>query len=274
MHYLKLTTIILFVLSCAAYGISVFVYKKDVDTTPPVITAEMDLLEVSVKDDQRKLYEGLTAMDDKDGDITDRIMISGESYFMSANECSIRYLVFDAAHNSAVYKRTIRYTDYTPPRFSLDQPLIYTVGSNMKFMDEIKAADCIDGDITGKIRMLSSSISNYMEGVYPAKFEVMNTHGQKATVDVNILVTAESYEPTVQLKEYITYVKQGSGFDPYALIEHATNQDGKKLDHHVVRVNGIVKTDTPGTYTLFYSTSSDDSLKGTYLSVVVEEAHA
>ena len=272
MRFLKVITVLLFILSCAAYGVSEFVLKRDKDYISPVISADSDLLEISVSDDESKLYEGMHATDDHDGDITENILISGESYFLNNNECTVRYVVFDEAHNSASYKRTIHYTDYTPPHFSLDKPLVFTVGGSIRFADDITATDCIDGDITSKIRILSSSVSNYMEGVYPAKLEVMNSHGQKASVDINVLVTSKNYKPNVELKEYITYVKQGEDFDPYSLIKYAASDSGMQIDKKKVRINGVVDTNVPGTYTLSYTVGTNSALKGTYLSVVVEEA--
>ena len=272
MRLLKISTILLFILSCAAYGVSEFVYKRGKDFTAPVITADSDLLEVSVKDDSSKFYEGMHASDDHDGDLSDSILISGESYFLNSNECTLRYVVFDKAHNSASYKRTIRYTDYTPPHFELDKPLVFKVGSSVRFADDITATDCIDGDITGKIRILSSTVSNYMEGIYPVSLEVMNSHGQKATVDINVMVTSQKTEPNVELKEYITYVKQGDDFNPYSLIKSAVTNNGRNVEAKKVRVNGSVDTNMPGTYILSYTVTTGDALSAAYLSVVVEEA--
>lgn len=274
MRYLKIATILVFLISVGAYILTEYGLKNEKDTMPPVITADSDTLELSVSDPKEALLLGLSASDDVDGDITDRILISGESFFLSPGECSVRYVVFDSAHNSATYKRTIRYTDYTSPHFELHEPLNYVVGGQVRFMEPITAYDCIDGDITGKIRIVSSSVSNYMEGVYPAKLEVMNSHGDKTNVDVNVLITQNAFTPSITLKEYITYVKKGDVFDPYSLIQDARDEDGRQISKHDVKINGVVNTQTEGNYTLFYSLSSNDSLKGAYLTVVVEEVQS
>ena len=48
---------------------------NNLDTTGPVITVEENMLEISVKDPQEALMRGITAMDDRDGDVTARMLV-------------------------------------------------------------------------------------------------------------------------------------------------------------------------------------------------------
>lgn len=271
MHILRLAVIALFILSALLYGFAQIRYNSGRDTKPPVITADTDVLELSVNDPEDKLLEGIVAYDAVDGDVTDGILVSDESFFYDPGECTVKYVVFDKAHNCGFLTRTVRYTDYKAPRFYLTEPLIYSVGNNIHYLENITAVDDLDGDVTGKIRVLSSTVSNYSAGVYMARLEVMNSHGDRSQVDVNVVVRNGVSDANVKLSDYIVYIKKDQEFDPYALITGVTDNNGKEADAGLVNVRGNLDTSKAGSYTLAYILGDDDLTNGTYLTVVVEE---
>lgn len=275
MHYLRIAALAFFILSAALFAFTTFFYHKDEDTTPPVISSDSDVLEMSVNDPPEKLREGLTASDDRDGDITDKLIVSDESFFFEPGKCTVKYLVFDAAHNYASYSREIVYTDYEPTRFELEEPLVYMLGTNIDFMSEIHAIDALDGDISDRLRLVSSSLSNYEEGTYPVIVEVMNSHGEKSRVMLNVVVRkSESVWPQVKLSHYVVYLKQNEQFDPKSLIKQIIASNGAKVDRDKcdVKVGGMLDTSKPGNYTLIYKVGDAADTDGTYLTVVVTES--
>ncbi|SDA27736.1 Ig-like domain (group 3) [Ruminococcus sp. YE71] len=273
MRYLRIGVVLLFIAALALYVLTLINELKR-DHTPPVINSVSDVVELSVKDDESKLLEGLTASDDVDGDLTDNIILSNLSHFTEKGVCKANYVVFDKAHNSAFYTRTVRYTDYTSPRFEIDQPLSYRLGSNVRFADSVRAVDSIDGDITQSIKIASANISNFSEGVYPVRLEVTNRFGDKATADIMVVVSAREYQQTLALKDYIVYIKKDSEFDPFKEITGTTavDGDGNKAQLKDIQINGSVDTSTPGCYSLVYSYKKKEVFGSSevFLTIVVE----
>ena len=80
MRYLRIGVVLLFIAALALYVLTL-VNELQRDHTPPVIQSVNDVVELSVSDDESRLLEGLTASDNRDGDITDNIIISSLSHF-------------------------------------------------------------------------------------------------------------------------------------------------------------------------------------------------
>lgn len=80
-----------------------------------------------------RIAAGLHAEDAHDGDLTDEICIAGMSALLDGDRRRIKYVVFDADCHAATLTRTVRYTDYTPPRFALNVPSTYRTGEMPRF---------------------------------------------------------------------------------------------------------------------------------------------
>ena len=74
----------LFILTLLAFcGLRIY-RRLTVDVTPPVITCSTDSIDVSVTAGEEALLQGVMASDDRDGDLTDQILIKGVSPAPSA----------------------------------------------------------------------------------------------------------------------------------------------------------------------------------------------
>lgn len=273
MRILRIVSILFFIASLAfSIGASIIDASRS-DSTVPVIESSMDVLEISVESGEEALFSGLTAYDEKDGDLTDKIMIARTSRLDESDSCQIKYVVFDSSNNSAVLTRTVRYTDYESPKFALSEPLAYSIGENIRFLDRVTATDALDGDITSKIKVTSSSISNYQAGTYPVELEVSNGYGDKAVLQLNVVVTENAESgPEISLSEYLVYIKTGETFSPRSYIRGVYDTDGSVMSTSRVSISGNVDTETAGCYQLTYSADSADGETGrTYLTVVVTE---
>ena len=106
----------LFILTLLAFcGLRIY-RRLTVDVTPPVITCSTDSIDVSVTAGDEALLQGVMASDDRDGDLTDQILIKGVSPSLTDSSAQVTYIVFDSANNMATVTRTVRYTDYEAPR--------------------------------------------------------------------------------------------------------------------------------------------------------------
>lgn len=273
MRILRIAAILFFVASLVvSIGASV-INASRTDSTVPVIENTIDVLEISVESGKEALFSGLTAYDEKDGDLTENILIARTSRMDEVHACQVKYVVFDSNNNSAVLTRTVRYTDYESPKFALSAPLVYRVGENIRFLDRVTATDSLSGDISSKIKVTSSNVSNYQTGTYPVKVEVSNNYGDTVTLQLNVIVSEDANSgPDITLSEYLVYVKRGETFNPRSYIRSVYDTDGSVLSTARVSISGSVDTETEGCYQLTYSADSGDGETGrTYLTVVVTE---
>lgn len=191
MRIVRIIMPVLFGLMLTVWIISNVMTAKKSDRISPVIASETDLLELSVKDPEAKLMEGLTAQDNKDGDLTDEIMIGSRSKFVSYGVFEVTYLVFDSGNNVGRYKRKIHYTDYHSPVIRKKAPLVFKQGSRLTILERLQADDCIEGDISDRIRIMSSDVNISKEGTYQVGVEVSNSFGDTVKEELEIQIEKE-----------------------------------------------------------------------------------
>ena len=161
MRYLRIFTAIAFVFSLLFAGWANHRYNRNLNTDYPEITSTVEVLEISVQDPPEAIYGELHAQDATDGDLTAQIMVASKSHFLEQGTVRVKYVVFDSHNNSATLSRLVRYTDYTAPVFSLEKAPVYKVGNSFDLLDHIRVEDCIDGDISDHIRVISNAVNNY-----------------------------------------------------------------------------------------------------------------
>ena len=283
-------------LAAATVFMAYFVIKvAGNDTTGPQITIDNDRIEISVQDDTSALLEGVSAIDDRDGDVTLSIMIESLSNIFNDNERIVTYAAVDKSHNVTTAKRTVVYTDYRSPEFHLAMPLRYPTGTS-NLMSGMTVSDCLDGDITNSIKITSESAYKAISGTYEMTFQASNSAGDVAELKTRVeLYNTYTLRPVdILLKDYIVYVDRGAVFnagdyldsvalngvvyrfedgegsygDPYTEIKNQTIGIGSVI------ISGDVNTEEPGGYEVAYSltmtTTSGDQVSGQiYLPVIV-----
>ena len=290
MRRLRIAVAGLFVLSLAAF-IGYNIYSRIIqDNVPPTITAESDTVSVSVEEeDDSALYKGLSAEDNRDGDLTDSIRISSMSNFTEPGKREVTYAVFDNSNQGATLTRTLEYTDYTSPQIQLTAPLRYTLEemSDVSLTENMSVEDCLDGNITSQIRAsYNDAIYVQQAGEYPVTVQVSNSAGDTCTVGLTVTVTDPSdenegskYYP--MLSRYIVYAKIGGSVDYDSLItgferngtEYLLSEEDDTFlpgDRGDVKISGNVNFEKAGTYTVDYKFTSEDGVTATTkLAVVV-----
>ncbi len=269
MRALKLLLIALLVIVSLLYGYTGISQSLRGRDTPPVLTSDRDLLEVSVKDGREALYEGIAASDAQDGDLTDQVQISGISKLVGDNTVKVTYIVFDSKDNLATLTRRVRYTDYTTPRFSLSEALVYYRNDSIALLDRLTAYDVIDGDVTDMIRV-SSPAATSEEETYMVTCQITNSMGDTvAQVLPLIHYNSITPRPQVLLKDYLIYLETGARFNARSYLAGVKTEDGTGSASDVV-IEGTVDTDTPGTYMVRYTYPDADGDGISILTVVVE----
>ena len=276
MRNLQITVIALFLVVAIAFSVFFCFDRLTVDHTAPKIICDGVPLQVSVYATDKELCAGLTASDDTDGDITDRIIVRKTSQLSGANTATVYYAVFDSASNYCTFSRPVIYNDYRKPRFSLSQPLSYPVNSTVLLSDRLTATDLIDGDISSRIRISSNAVSVTEPGEYPTTVQVTNSLGDTASVRLTVAIeSTTSRHPTIMLSQYIYYVTMGETLDEQTLrglIKGArTSAGGTRVDADNITITSEVNTDKRGAYPVTYSYTNDQQLTRTVtLTVVVE----
>lgn len=273
MRYLRIFAIFLFIGTICLFGYSRYQYQAGLNTDFPTLTSDTEILELRCDEAANGIFRGLTATDATDGDLTDRILVASTSHFLEPGTVNIKYVVFDSHNHSATLTRKVHFTDYVSPTFSLSKAPMYLRGENFDLLDHITVTDCLDGDISTKVRLVSGSVSNYTSGTYPILLEAYNSYGD--TAQLQILVTyLDKSQSTVSilLSDYVDYIEQGSVYDPSAKVLAVTDSQGKTLDKTQVTFTGNLDTSTPGYYPMVYSYSDGVNKGQTCITVVVKEA--
>ncbi len=287
MNFLKLKPIILIltlisVVCLGSYMLRQRLLSRD---SAPVITCESDTLTVRITDPEERLKEGVYATDREDGDLTGNLIVEGKSKFIEPGKCTVTYAVVDSARHVVKKTRTLIYEDYVPPRIYLKSPLIFPSGTTVSLRNSIAASDCMDGDISGSVKMyLTDTALLNTVGTWHVKLSVSNSMGDTVTVTVPFTVEPQNAQekekaPAILLSDYMIYLKKGEAFDPAAYLEgvryageSTVRKDAEALS--AVRISGEVPSDEAGVYTVTYTCEKDGAAGKTVLLVVVEEEKA
>ena len=275
MRYIRILVVILFMASLGLCGAAKIRERAGEDPTKPVITNETGELEISTSYEESDLLEGLKAQDEKDGDLTDQIMVGNFSQFIEPGVCNLSYVVFDSSNNAASLTRKVQFTDYHSPRFTLTEPLVYAEqeGSYTESMERLGAQDALDGDLEEWIVQTDTDLNYQRAGSYTMTVEVTNSFGDTSSVGLPIhVVSAEQRTMEILLSQSILYISAGQSIDPAAYVTDVLDSSGNSAGTDSVSADSNVDPQTPGVYEIHYEVSDGDGHAGeTWLTVIVEE---
>lgn len=272
MKFLKICVIGFFVLSLVVFSSSLVKQFFSYDSSKPVIVSEVKEIEIPCDYTKEEIMQGLSAHDDKDGDITDQIKIGNTSRFIEPGLCDVTYTVFDSSNQSASLTRRVRFTDYTSPSFRLSSPLVFEEGtiSSLDILGFLSAYDMLDKEIQDGIVQTDSSVRYSAPGDYDVSVEVTNSKGDTSSLTLPVhVLTSGSVNCDIALTEYLVYLNVGSSFDPASYVSSVTSQDGNALDVSGLTITSNVNTNQAGVYEVCYDPSSLGYSGLMYLTVVV-----
>ena len=276
MRNLRIIVVLLFIVVSIAFSV-LFLYDRTiVDHNAPVIICDGAPLEVSVRATDKELCAGLTAQDDVDGDITNRIVVRKISQLVDTNRAIISYAVFDSSSNFCTFSRYVTYSDYRKPRFSLSQPLIYNINGLVTLEDRLSATDVLDGDISKRMRLSSPSLSNADPGEYPITIQVTNSTGDTALVTLTVTIANHtSQHPVIYLDQYLIYIDAKTKLDIESLRDHIVSvrdsAHGATVDPSEVEISGEINYKTRGSNDITFSYTNEAGLTYSVILTVVRE---
>lgn len=252
-------------------SLAVFISEKiSEDKTIPVITVEEEVIEVSLKATDEEMLKGVTAHDEKDGDLTDHIIIESISGFTEKGVSKITYSVCDSNKNVAKATRKIKFKGYQSPKFKVLGNLCFSLYERIDIKELITASDSLEGNVTHKIVITSDKYSSINAGNYYVDATVTNNKGDTSTLRLPLIVEDRPVSvPKIELKEYLIYTAKGKTVDFNSYIVDALDFNEKSLKNKVT-VESAVDFNKEGTYQVhFYATDSLGQRGHSVMTVVV-----
>ncbi len=176
---------------------------KVVDTTAPVLTLNTIPGHLTPPGEEY-VEEGYTAIDDYDGDITDKVQVRTEGDV-------VYYTVTDSSGNKTEQQRVIVRKDVTPPTITLKGDTTITINAGTDYTEPgYTANDNSDGDITDKVEV-SGSVNKYHAGTYTLTYTVSDSHGNTATAERTVVVKPIKQPNTVAPGGKVIYLTFDDG---------------------------------------------------------------
>ena len=253
------------------------------DHQGPILKVDDEEMVCSVKDGDKELLDGVTARDDHDGDVTDRVMVENISNFTGDGKRIVTYVVADSSNHVSRATRTISYKDYAKPQFEVSTAPRFSMAeldSATDYAKFVKATDLIDGNITKNIKI--SSVDDYKENEYggfrDVVFQVSNSAGDTSTLPITISYT-ETGAPVVNLSSYVVYLKKNARFNPgnyMASVEMGNTKysvaDFRETAKGTIDIKNNVNMKEPGVYSVEFAAKAPNGKSSvTYMKVIVKE---
>ena len=226
----------------------------------PVIRATDKTIEVGDEFDPRA---DVTAEDEEDGDITNRIEILKNG--VNINEPGIYDVTYKVTDTQgASYTTTIKVT-VNPKAADLNAcPVIQatdktlTVGDEFDPLADVTAKDEEDGDITDKIEILENEVDTTKPGKYEVTYKVTDSGGASHVKTIKVTVNPKmeplNAAPIIEAEDKTLTV--GDAFDPMADVTATDAEDGNLTDKIEI-LNNEVDTTKPGKYEVTYKVTDN-----------------
>lgn len=286
---LRIAVCVLFVLTTVLFTLSYLRARALSRDRYPEIFFDTDRITVSLAPTEEELLSGVSASDAEDGDLTGRVIVESISHFITPGVSNVTYAVCDSQNHVTTATRRIVYTDYTPPRFTMSDDLVFSVNEQANPFRCIGATDVIDGNISERIKITAENgFQSGTAGVYPITVQVTNSKGDVASLQLSVTIENTSlYAPRITLKNYLMYITVGDTVDlrdNLRAVESVTEnaEDDVETEEETaaamealrerVRIETDFDRNTPGVYQVDYRfTDAFDREAHTVLTIVVEE---
>ncbi|WP_229203626.1 immunoglobulin-like domain-containing protein [Bacillus toyonensis] len=201
---------------------------------------------------------GVSAIDEKDGDITSKIKVEGNVDTSKPGTYEVTYSVTNSKGLTIVRKQPVKVketegTQNEAPVLTVPFSTTLHVGEEFDPMAGVSATDKEDGNLTTKIKY-TGSVDTSKPGKYIVEYWVVDSKGVNATATRSVIVKENEEIPDMEPKLTAptkTTINVGDKFDPMAGVSATDKEDGDITSK--VTVNGSVDTSKPGTYELTYT---------------------
>lgn len=301
----RIAVIIIFIVTVIGYGIFSVYERKNTDQTRPVIEMDSSSIVISVNDEESAIFQGMTAYDEKDGDVSENFIVENLSNFYEKGKRTAYIAVFDYDGHVNKITRDVIYEDYEEPVFELMAPFDFPVRESssaisiQELSEKMSVNDSIDGDLTGSLRLSSDYMLNSAkEGEYPMEFQVTTSAGYISKLPITVRIYNEREEaksPSIELTKYLVNVEKGTDINPGSYVKsleingvvYTRNRDSDSFiseateqnsETHTIELSAVeidaseYDKDTAGTYEIkYYMTDPEGDIGVARLYAVVRE---
>lgn len=176
------------------------------ETEAPVLSG-VDDLEIGLGESLPDFLDGITAVDNFDGDITSDVEVKHATIDTSVlGDHQVTYEISDAAGNLTTQTVTLRVVDNVAPVIAGYRDLTFRVFDNPNFLwSGITVTDNVDGNLLSEIEIDSSLVDMNVLGTYDLTYSVSDTAGNTGSVTVNVTVK-DFFAPEFTLNQTIYYL--------------------------------------------------------------------
>ncbi len=231
----RLITIVL-LLGCVAVGaVGVLAYKKQ-DRTAPVITVSDKKISYTAGDPYDQLLEGVTATDNKDGDLTDEVFVD-RVVPTSKKKAVVYYGVMDKSNNVGTARKTVTYHGEN------------NMGSDA---EDIAPADNADAE---NATQPDQSADQEQKDADKQQADQQADQPDATTDDLK----ANGEKPAMSLTATSETIARGSNFNATSMVKEVVDdKDDRDTLFRQLHVDGTYDTTKSGTYELTYYVQDSD----------------
>ena len=233
-------------LACAALLAGNVVVYIGEDRNGPEISVPQEEIAYVAGTDTSALLNGVTAQDDRDGDVTNTVTI--ESIIPNAEQtgASVVYVAKDSKNNVTKETRTIVY--------STDAAQAAAAAADQAAQDQAAVdPSAAQGDAAG---------------------ESAQTGDDGAAQNEAAIAALPAESPRFYLTQYSVEVERGADFNELSYVQDISDdKDSRDELYQGIQISGEVDTNTPGEYTLEYHVVDSDgnNSNAAQLKVTVKE---
>ena len=276
MKLIKISLVILLIL-VLAYQAEINSRMPENSGNAPVISSDVDEIQIPCQYKKEDLLQGLSAYDVEDGYITDKILIGGFSEFTERGVSSLEYAVYDKDGNIAIFNRRVIFRDYIPPRITISEPWVFdptNIDYNIPSLN-MEGTDKLDGDISRHILITNTDIDFSEPGKYTVSVYLKNSFGDEVNMDLPVHIHDHGIAGFfIETKSPMIYVDKGTTVDPdnyFVAVKNAYTNEVIPKKNYKLTIKSDVDTSKDGIYEIKFSAISDDKVQRgeTWMTVVV-----
>lgn len=242
-------------------------YTAPVKNNAPVINVE-DTYTLTKGEDFEYAMLNATATDKEDGDLTDKIVFSGQVNVNKVGEYKVTLTVTDKGGKTATKSVKVVVENVktnNKPSIAVDSELYITQGDKYdNTMLKATAYDKEDGDLTNKIQISGDKVDTTKLGTYDVVATVTDSKGipAKLTIKVNVVKNIEP-QITIGKSDRTMVIEQGDAINRESILEalkvKAINPEDNSDITNKIDIYGLgsVNVNNPGEYTIKLSVEDE-----------------
>ena len=187
---------------------------------PPTINASNKSI---VQGTNIDLLDGVKATDTEDGDITNKIQVSGSVDKDKVGTYDITYSVTDSGNSTTTKKITITVTENNKPVINARDKRV-VINSDYNPLTNITATDSEDGDITKDIEVIENTVDTTKLGQYNVTYKVKDSYNQQVEKTITVTVVEDNYRDDLNIESIDSLTKSNGEFYLNSLSWDKTNK--------------------------------------------------